>query len=46
METKGYGNIPDTLFEAITFLAQALPKRRENSGRKITAIASVDRRMS
>ena len=27
METKGYGNIPDTLFEAITFLAQALPKR-------------------
>ena len=27
METKGYGNIPETLFEAITFLAQALPKR-------------------
>jgi hypothetical protein len=27
METKGYGNIPDTLFEAIIFLAQAQPKR-------------------
>lgn len=27
MDTKGYGNIPDTLFEAITFLAKALPKR-------------------
>lgn len=27
MDTKGYGNIPDALFEAITFLAQALPKR-------------------
>lgn len=27
METKGYGNIPRTLFDAITFLAQALPKR-------------------
>ena len=27
METKGYGNIPDALFETITFLAQTLPKR-------------------
>lgn len=25
MDTKGYGNIPDALFEAIIFLAQALP---------------------
>lgn len=27
MDNKGYGNIPNALFEAITFLAQALPKR-------------------
>lgn len=27
MDTKGYGNIPQSLFNAITFLAQALPKR-------------------
>jgi hypothetical protein len=27
MDTKGYGNIPDAFFEAITFLARALPKR-------------------
>ena len=27
MDTKGYGNIPDALFDAITFLAKALPKR-------------------
>lgn len=27
MNTKGYANIPDALFEAITFLAHALPKR-------------------
>lgn len=27
MDTKGYGNIPQSLYDAITFLAQALPKR-------------------
>lgn len=27
MDTKGYGSIPQALFDAITFLAQALPKR-------------------
>lgn len=27
MDTKGYGHIPKALFDAITFLAQALPKR-------------------
>jgi hypothetical protein len=27
MDNKGYGNIPQALFDAITFLAQALPKR-------------------
>ncbi|WP_321532186.1 hypothetical protein [uncultured Desulfuromonas sp.] len=27
MDTKGYGNIPESLYDAITFLAQALPKR-------------------
>jgi hypothetical protein len=27
MDTKGYGHIPRALFDAITFLAQALPKR-------------------
>ncbi|MDO3380232.1 hypothetical protein M3027_19165 [Geoalkalibacter halelectricus] len=27
MDTKGYGHIPNALFDAITFLAQALPKR-------------------
>ena len=27
MNNKGYGNIPSALFESITFLAQALPKR-------------------
>lgn len=27
MDTKGYGNIPQSLFNAITFLVQALPKR-------------------
>jgi hypothetical protein len=27
MDTKGYGNIPQSLYNAITFLAQALPKR-------------------
>lgn len=27
MDTKGYGRIPKALFDAITFLAQALPKR-------------------
>ena len=27
MNNKGYGNIPRALFESITFLAQALPKR-------------------
>lgn len=27
MDTKGYGHIPQALFDAITFLAQALPKR-------------------
>lgn len=27
MDTKGYGNIPQALYDAITFLAQALPKR-------------------
>jgi len=27
MDTKGYSHIPDALFQAITFLAQTLPKR-------------------
>ena len=27
MDDKGYRNIPNALFESITFLAQALPKR-------------------
>jgi hypothetical protein len=27
MDTKGYGNIPQSLYNAITFLAQSLPKR-------------------
>lgn len=27
MDIKGYGNIPQALYDAITFLAQALPKR-------------------
>ena len=27
MDDKGYGHIPNALFDAITFLAQALPKR-------------------
>jgi hypothetical protein len=27
MDTKGYGRIPKALYDAITFLAQALPKR-------------------
>ena len=27
MDIKGYGNIPQSLYDAITFLAQALPKR-------------------
>jgi hypothetical protein len=26
MDTKGYRHIPQSLFDAITFLAQALPK--------------------
>ncbi|MBA3006089.1 MAG: hypothetical protein KJ900_17625 [Proteobacteria bacterium] len=27
MDNKGYGNIPSTLFECITFLVRALPIR-------------------
>lgn len=30
--TKGYANIPDALFEAITFLPQPLPKRSAPTG--------------
>lgn len=32
METKGYGNFPGTLFEAITFLAEELRNVRCQPG--------------